>query len=52
MPSCGHISHDADSLNPQRIGIDIGLGEMVLVILQPEEEVILEGKRLNGCTDG
>ena len=51
MPSCDHISHDAYSLNPERIGVDLGLGELVLVILKPEQEVILEGKCLNGCAD-
>lgn len=52
MPSCDHISHDAYSLNPERIGIDVGLREMGLVMLQPEQEVILQGKRLKGGTDG
>lgn len=51
MPSCEHIRYNADGLDTERIGIDLGLSEMVGMILEPEKKVVLEGEGFNGGAD-
>lgn len=51
MPSREHVCYNADGLNTKRISVDLGLGKMVGMMLEPEKEVVLEGKGFNGGTD-
>lgn len=38
------LRHDGDGLDAEGVGVDCGLGEAALVVLEPEEEHSLEGE--------
>lgn len=51
MPSRDHVCYNADGLDAKGISVDLGLGKLVGMMLEPEKEVVLEGKGFNGGAD-
>lgn len=52
MPGAEEGGYDTSGLNTKWVGVDLCLGEGGLVVLEPEEEVVLEGEGFDGSTDG
>lgn len=42
MPGREHVRHDANSLNAERVGVDLWLREFVVVVFEPKKEGVLE----------
>lgn len=51
MPSREHVCYHTGGLNTKWIGVDLGLIEMVGMILEPQKKVVLEGEGFNGSAD-
>jgi hypothetical protein len=52
VPCGNHVCQDADCLDTERISVDLNLGELVIVVLQPEEEAVLEREPFGTGADG
>lgn len=52
MPRGKHIGYYAHSLYAEGVCIYLALGEVLALVLQPDEEVILHGERFQRGADG
>lgn len=52
MPSGQHVGRDTDGLHTEWVGVDLALSEVRRLVLQPDEEVVLNGIGLKGSADG
>lgn len=51
MPGGQHVGCDADGLHAEGIGVDLALGEVRGLVLEPDEEVVLDGIGFEGGAD-
>lgn len=52
VPCGNHVCQDTNSLDTERVRVDLGLRELVVVVLEPEEEAVLKRESFGAGADG